>query len=343
LGSGVERRAPILFLKIDATVCSEELLRYGLRALFPYFATKFPLLVFNTNFFSSAKMEDAFVEHVVGILQRNNGEVLASSCCNELYTLNLNFKPFVKAQGGLKKICSRHSEKLQFVDNVVRIADFSRGGEGAAAASSRGGEGAAAALKSLGAQQTRLCHQAEVTCATHSNIQTYHQSSQHPHCTLVEQPPCPTAHPILLNEDINRDKQKVHDIFSGQLGWALHYSCVPCKIDQILSQKQEPRHLWTLTVHAPGLPHSFTAEGDKKSATLECASQAWKCPRLRAMMNTELSKVQVTLDDAFATQFLARGGRVVPASVAAWAELQRRLKAEEANGKAQFVGIDVEV
>jgi hypothetical protein len=60
-------------------------------------------------------MENAFLEHVVGILQRNNGEILASSCCNELYTLNLKYKPFVKAQGGFKKLCSRHSEKLEFV------------------------------------------------------------------------------------------------------------------------------------------------------------------------------------------------------------------------------------
>jgi hypothetical protein len=282
-------------------------------------------------------MENAFLEHVVGILQRSkNGEVLGSSCCNELYTLNLNYKPFVKAQGGLKKICSRHSEKLQFVDNVVRMA---RGGEvaGGSSTSTHSKSGptsaaAAAALKSLGSQQT---HQPEVLAQ--------HQGSQHPNCTLVEQPPCPTAPPTLLNEEINGDKKKVHDIFSGQLGWALHYSCAPCKIDHMLSQNQGPRHLWTLTVHAPGLPHSFTAEGDKKSATLECAAQAWKCPRLRAMMNTELSKDQVTLDDAFATQFLARGGRVVPASGAAWAELQRRLKAEEENGKAKFVGIDVEV
>jgi hypothetical protein len=47
-----------------------------------------------------------------------------------LYTLNRNYKSFIKAQG-LKKICSRHSEKMQFVDEgglqVLRIA---RGGGG---------------------------------------------------------------------------------------------------------------------------------------------------------------------------------------------------------------------
>ena len=86
--------------------------------------------------------ETKFVELVVGILQRNNGKVLASSCCNELYTLNRNYKPFIKAQG-LKKICSRHSEKMQFVDEggcqVLRLARGGRGGGGGGGGVSGGG------------------------------------------------------------------------------------------------------------------------------------------------------------------------------------------------------------
>jgi hypothetical protein len=66
---------------------------------------------------SSAINETAFVELVVGIVQRKKGGVLVSLCRNELYSLTKGlYKSFVKAQGGFKKICSRHSEKLEFVN-----------------------------------------------------------------------------------------------------------------------------------------------------------------------------------------------------------------------------------
>ena len=64
----------------------------------------------------SAINETAFVELVVGIVQRNKGGVLVSLCCDELYARNSEYKAFVKAQGGFKKLCSRHSEKLEFVN-----------------------------------------------------------------------------------------------------------------------------------------------------------------------------------------------------------------------------------
>jgi hypothetical protein len=74
----------------------------------------------------SAIIETTFVELVVGIVQRKKGGVLVSLCCDELYALNSEYKAFVKAQGGFKKLCSRHSEKLEFVDDkrgqqVLRI------------------------------------------------------------------------------------------------------------------------------------------------------------------------------------------------------------------------------
>jgi hypothetical protein len=60
------------------------------------------------------------------------------------------------------------------------------------------------------------------------------------------------------------------------------------------------------------------------------------------MKDSELSKVEMTLDDAFAQDFCARGGRVLPASAKAWAELQGKLGDDARKGLAKVIGIDVE-
>ncbi len=74
---------------------------------------------------SDALSETTFAELVVGILLRNNGELAAPVCCQELYALNSEYKAFIKKHGGLKKLCSRNPERLQFVDDggcgVLRI------------------------------------------------------------------------------------------------------------------------------------------------------------------------------------------------------------------------------
>jgi hypothetical protein len=75
---------------------------------------------------SGALSETTFAELVVGILRRNNGEVAAAKCCMQLYALNSEYTAFIKEHGGLKKLCSRNPERLQFVDDggcgVLRLA-----------------------------------------------------------------------------------------------------------------------------------------------------------------------------------------------------------------------------
>ena len=75
---------------------------------------------------SDALSETTFAELVVGILLRNNGELAVPVCCKELYALNNEYKAFIKKHGGLKKLCSRNPETLQFVDDggcgVLRIS-----------------------------------------------------------------------------------------------------------------------------------------------------------------------------------------------------------------------------
>jgi ADP-ribose pyrophosphatase YjhB (NUDIX family) len=75
---------------------------------------------------SDALSETTFAELVVGILLRNNGELVVPVCCQELYALNSEYKAFIKKHGGLKKLCSRNPETLQFVDDggcgVLRIS-----------------------------------------------------------------------------------------------------------------------------------------------------------------------------------------------------------------------------
>ena len=75
---------------------------------------------------SGALSETSFAELVEGILRRNNGQLAAPICCQQLYALNSECKAFIKKHGGLKKLCSRHPERLQFVDDsgcgVLRCA-----------------------------------------------------------------------------------------------------------------------------------------------------------------------------------------------------------------------------
>ena len=79
---------------------------------------------------SGALSETTFAELVVGILRRNNGEVAAVKCCMQLYALNSEYKAFIKQHGGLKKLCSRNPERLQFVDDggsgMLRLAGSPR-------------------------------------------------------------------------------------------------------------------------------------------------------------------------------------------------------------------------
>jgi hypothetical protein len=128
----------------------------------------------------SAIFETAFVEVVVRILQRNNGEVLASSCCDELYALNFNYKQLIKAQGGLKKICSRNSEELQFVDNGrCTVLRMGRGDEPAAGGSytssmsthSKSGPTSAAAAAAAAAATTPKAAATASSSNTHRNTQ----------------------------------------------------------------------------------------------------------------------------------------------------------------------------
>jgi hypothetical protein len=74
---------------------------------------------------SGALSEKYFVELVAGILGRNTGQLAAPICCQKLYALNSEYKAFIKKHGGLKKLCSRNPESLQFVDDsgcgVLRI------------------------------------------------------------------------------------------------------------------------------------------------------------------------------------------------------------------------------
>jgi len=54
------------------------------------------------------------------------GTTAAPICFQQLYALNSEYKAFIKKHGGLKKLCSRHPERLQFVDDsgcgVLRCA-----------------------------------------------------------------------------------------------------------------------------------------------------------------------------------------------------------------------------
>ena len=127
----------------------------------------------------SAIIETAFVEVVVRILQRNNGEVLASSCCDELYALNLNYKQLIKAQGGLKKICSRNSEELQFVDNgrctVLRMGrgdEPAAGGSSTSSTSTHSKSGPTSAAAAAAAATTPKAAATASSSNTHTNTQT---------------------------------------------------------------------------------------------------------------------------------------------------------------------------
>jgi hypothetical protein len=62
--------------------------------------------------------ETSFAELVAGILGRNNGQLAAPTCWQQLYALNSEYKAFIKKHGGLKKLCSRNPERLQFVDDL---------------------------------------------------------------------------------------------------------------------------------------------------------------------------------------------------------------------------------
>jgi len=56
---------------------------------------------------TSAINENAFVELVVGIVQRKNGEVVLSMYCDELYVLNNKYKHLT--QGGFEMVVSHYS------------------------------------------------------------------------------------------------------------------------------------------------------------------------------------------------------------------------------------------
>ena len=59
------------------------------------------------------------------LLHESNGQMHASMCCEHLYALEPAYKPLIKRLGGIKGLCSRHPERMQFVGDagggVVRI------------------------------------------------------------------------------------------------------------------------------------------------------------------------------------------------------------------------------
>jgi hypothetical protein len=59
--------------------------------------------------------EEALADLVVSLLHENNGHMHASICCEHLYDLDPAYKPLLKRVGGIKELCSRHSERLQYV------------------------------------------------------------------------------------------------------------------------------------------------------------------------------------------------------------------------------------
>jgi hypothetical protein len=69
--------------------------------------------------------EEALADLVVGILHENNGNMCACRAGQNLYNLDPAYKPLLKRIGGIKGLCSRHSERLQYVGNdgggVVRL------------------------------------------------------------------------------------------------------------------------------------------------------------------------------------------------------------------------------
>jgi hypothetical protein len=71
--------------------------------------------------------EEALADHIVGLLHENNGHMCASqmSCLQHLDDLDPAYKPLLKRLGGIKGLCSRHSERLQYEGNagggVVRL------------------------------------------------------------------------------------------------------------------------------------------------------------------------------------------------------------------------------
>jgi hypothetical protein len=66
------------------------------------------------------------------------------------------------------------------------------------------------------------------------------------------------------------------------------------------------------------------------------------CLTASANAGGDCARTQITLDEAYAEDFLARGGRVMPSSAAAWEELGHRLQTESSEGGVKVVGIDVE-
>jgi len=116
------------------------------------------------------------------------------------------------------------------------------------------------------------------------------------------------------------------------LGWAIE-----------MAQAGAGKWLMTVKAHECGRREVlvFEAEGrNHKAGRLACLEKAQESARLRALVDKELSKVEMTLDDAFTHDFCTRGGRIVPASAAAWGELRQKLQAK--SGAEKVVGIDVE-
>ena len=62
--------------------------------------------------------EEALADLVVSLLHENNGHMHASICCEHLYDLDPAYKPLLKRVGGIKELCSRHSERLQYVEKT---------------------------------------------------------------------------------------------------------------------------------------------------------------------------------------------------------------------------------
>jgi hypothetical protein len=62
--------------------------------------------------------EEALADLVVGILHENNCNMCACRAGQNLYNLDPAYKPLLKRIGGIKGLCSRHSERLQYVGNA---------------------------------------------------------------------------------------------------------------------------------------------------------------------------------------------------------------------------------
>lgn len=119
-----------------------------------------------------------------------------------------------------------------------------------------------------------------------------------------------------------------------KLGWALETA-------------QVGKNKWQMAIQAQSrgirVSLAFEAEGrNHKAARQACFEKAQQSARLQALIDAELQKVEITLDDAFTQDFCAQGGRVVPASRGAWGELRRKLHSESRNGRGMVVGVDVE-